>query len=164
MAVYPLLALLWALVLIPPMVRGRARNRSELAEFDRMRLCFVGSTVTPSHAPVAVLPTPIRRSATQRRRRVLAVLGASIALTLVAAVLLRTRMAWGMHLMTYNIVIAYVGLLAHARDQKAKRHHLAAVPEARSLPVTRPYSIPRSARMPIPTPTPIPAMLQAASR
>lgn len=73
-------------------------------------------------------------------------------------------MAWGMHLMTYNIVIAYVGLLAHARDHKAKRHHLTAAPKARSLPVTRPYSIPRSARMPIPTPTPVPAMLQAASR
>ncbi|HVF13673.1 MAG TPA: hypothetical protein VM942_03685, partial [Acidimicrobiales bacterium] len=121
MAVYPLLAVLWALVLVPPMVRRRVRSRAELAEFDRIRLCFVGSTTVPTHPRREGPPTPVRRTASQRRRRVLGLIGAGMIATLIVALFMRTRLAWGMHLLVYDILIAYVALLARSRDKQSSR-------------------------------------------
>ncbi|HVF15069.1 MAG TPA: hypothetical protein VM942_10745, partial [Acidimicrobiales bacterium] len=121
MAVYPLLAVLWALVLVPPMVRRRARSRAELAEFDRIRLCFVGSTTVATHPRREGPPTPVRRTASQRRRRVLGLIGAGMIATLIVALFMRTRLAWGMHLLVYDILIAYVALLARSRDKQSSR-------------------------------------------
>jgi len=163
LAVYPLLALLWALVLVPPLVRGRVRNRAELAEFDRMRLCFVGSTATPTQSRIDTSPAAIRRTATQRRRRVLGVIGFGMAATLVVAVILGTRVAWGMHLLAYDVLIAYVGLLAHSRDQQAKRQHVIA-PSSRPVTALPARRIVRPIPLRHSTPTPLPALLQAASR
>ena len=152
MPVYPLLALLWAIVLVPPMFRGRVRHRAELAEFDRIRLCFAGSTdpVTQEwdEAPVA----PVRTSAAQRRRRVLAVIGALLVTTLAVALVTRTRVAWGMHLLAYDTLIGYVGLLARSSDKRPIR-----TPAVVAVPLR---SVPR----PAPTAVPQLVLLQAASR
>ncbi len=148
--VYPLLALLWAIVLVPPMVRGRVRHRSELAEFDRIRLCFVGSTDVADPQRDESSAPAVRRTAAQRRRRVLAVLGVSIVATLVVAVLVGSRAAWGVHLLAYDVLIAYVGLLARSRDRQ----------------VVRPTGIAPVSNLlrPEPMPAVVPVLLQAASR
>ena len=155
MPVYPLLGLLWALVLLPPLFRRGVRHRGELAEFDRIRLCFVGSATTATNdreeSPIA----PVRRTAAQRRRRVLAVIGVGMVATLAVALVVGTRVAWGMHLLIYDVLIGYVALLARSGDRAIRRSDM--VPELRSAPVT-------PIRRPSPAPRPAPAMLQAASR
>lgn len=121
MPVYPLLALLWAIVLVPPIVRGRSRRRDEFPEFDRARLSVVGAAdvVAPERevAPAA----PVRRTATQRRRRVLAMIGITMIGSLAVALVVGTRVSWGIHLLSYDILIGYVGLLARSRDKQAIR-------------------------------------------
>jgi hypothetical protein len=187
LAVYPLLAVLWAVVLVPPIVRRRVRHRAELAEFDRIRLCFVGSKVTPSHDRAhdldASKPAAVRCTATQRRRRVLAVIGVTMAATLVVAVVVGTRTAWGMHLLSYDILIGYVGLLARSRDHQARRPSVVH-PVVRAAPVAPTTPEPawpeparpeaawpeqgRPIRLPRPSrghgSAPLPGLLHAASR
>ena len=157
MPVYPLLGLLWALVLVPPLLRRGVRHRGELAEFDRIRLCFVGSAPTVSNDAEDGPTAPVRRTAAQRRRRVLAIIGIGMMATLVVALVVGTRVAWGMHLLGYDILIGYVALLARSRDRANRRPALIAVPEPRSASVA-------PIRRPAPAPRPAPALLQAASR
>lgn len=160
MAVYPLLAVLWALVLVPPLLRRRAQTRAEFPEFDRMRLSFVGSTTPATKRRHESPPTAVRRSATQRRRRILALIGAAIFATLVTALVIRTRLAWGMHLLSYDLLIAYVALLARSRDKQPVRRPTVA-------PAPRPVAVSSARRMPRPPvrlPAPQPALLRTASR
>ena len=98
---------------------------------------------------------PVRRTAAQRRRRVLAIIGVGMVGTLAAALVVGTRVAWGMHLLIYDVLIGYVALLARSRDRAIRR--LDIVPVLRSAPVT-------PIRRPAPAPRPAPALLQAASR
>jgi hypothetical protein len=163
LAVYPLLAVLWALVLVPPLVRRRIQTRAEFPEFDRMRLSLVGSTTTATTRRPETPPPAVRRSATQRRRRVLALIGAGMIATLVAAIVMRTRLAWGMHLLIYDVLIAYVALLARARDKQTVRRPTVA-------PLGRPVSVAPARRIPRPPALPARvapsqvALLQTASR
>jgi hypothetical protein len=161
--VYPLLGVLWALVLIPPLLRRRVRHRAELAEVKRIRLCFVGlSPEVPPDREETVAPV-VRRTASQRRRRVLGVIGVGMVATLVVALVVRSRLAWGMHLLVYDVLIAYVSLLARSRDLKARYRPVLAPPvrTARARP-------PRPMRLPSPVPAarrpPLPSLLHAASR
>ena len=167
MAVYPLLALLWALVLVPPMVRRRAHNRAEFPEFDRMRLSRVGRSTPVSPPRDEITSAPVRRSATQRRRRVLALIGTTLVVTLVVALVMRTRLAWGMHLLAYDVLIAYVGLLARASDRQTVRRPVL-VPVPRPIPAGPldyvPRRFPRASHRPTPAPSALPTLLQAASR
>jgi len=163
LAVYPLLAVLWALVLIPPLVRRRTNNRAEFLEFDRMRLSFVGSSSPVSSQLPEATTAPARRSATQRRRRVLALIGTSMVATLVVALVMQTRVAWGAHLLIYDVLIAYVGLLARASDRQAGRRHAVAAVE-RSVPAAPVHRLPHASDRRAPTPAALPALLHAASR
>jgi hypothetical protein len=154
--VYPLLALLWAMVLVPPMFRRRARHRSEFPEFDRVRLSVVGAVGVAGHERHDPSPPPVRRTATERRRRVLALIGIGMVATLAVALVVGTRLTWGIHLLSYDILIAYVGLLARSRDKKAIR----VVAEPRIQPLARARTRPLTA----PAPVPQLVLLQAASR
>jgi hypothetical protein len=87
----------------------------------------------------------------------LAVIGTGMVATLVIALVVGTRVAWGMHLLIYDVLIGYVALLARSRDRAIRRPVV--VPELRTAPVT---AIRRPA--PAPAPRPAPALLQAASR
>ena len=160
MAVYPLLALLWALVLVPPLVRRRAQTRAEFPEFDRMRLSSVGAAKTASKPRDETATPPNRRSATQRRRRVLALIGTGMVATLVVALVMQTRVAWGMHLLAYDVLIAYVGLLARASDKQTGRRAVVAPPMNRPVRAVPSHRTPRSR----PTRTALPALLHASSR
>jgi hypothetical protein len=165
-AVYPLLAVLWALVLIPPLLRRRVRHRAELAEFKRIRLCFVGSSPEISPDREETVAPVVRRTASQRRRRVLRVIGVAMVATLVVALVVRTRLAWGMHLLVYDILIAYVSLLARSRELKARYRPVVAPP------VRPPHARPTHARPPrpmrLPSPSsgsrrsPLPSLLHAS--
>ena len=157
MPVYPLLALLWAMVLLPPMVRRRTRKRSEFPEFDRARLSFVGATDVVGHDRDEPSPAPVRRTATQRRRRVLALIAIAMVATLAVALVVGTRVAWGIHLLSYDVLIAYVGLLARSRDKQAIR--VVAGPRIQPLPTARPRSAPAPS-----APVPQLVLLEAASR
>ena len=141
MPVYPLLALLWAIVLVPPIVRRRVSHRSELVEFDRIRQCFVGSSEAAGLEREEAATAPVRRTAAQRRRRVLAVIAASLVTTLAVALVVRTRVAWGMHLLAYDVLIGYVGLLARSRDRRPIRA-LAAAP-MHPMPRPAPAGVPQ---------------------
>jgi hypothetical protein len=151
--VYPLLALLWAMVLVPPMLRGRVRHRAELAEFDRIQLCFAGSADPVTQERDDATVAALRPTAAQRRRRVLAVIGATLVTTLAVALVVRTRVAWGMHLLAYDVLIGYVGLLARSRDKRPIRapRTVVAAP-VRQLPRPAPAGVPQL------------GLLQAASR
>ncbi len=155
MPVYPLLGLLWALVLIPPLLRRRVEHRGELAEFDRIQLCFAGSATTATNDPDQAPTAPVRRTAAQRRRRVLAIIGIGMVATLAVALVVGTRVAWGMHLLIYDVLIGYVALLARSRDRANRRSVV--VPRLRSVPTA-------AAHRSSPPPRPAPALLQAASR
>jgi hypothetical protein len=126
-----------------------------LAEFDRIRLCFVGSAHTVSNDQEDAPIGPVRRTAAQRRRRVLAVIGSGMLATLAVALVVGTRVAWGMHLLIYDVLIGYVALLARSRDRAMRRP--VALPVLRSVPVA-------PVRRPVPGPRPAPALLHAASR
>jgi hypothetical protein len=126
-----------------------------LAEFDRIRLCFVGSTTTVTNDREAASTAPVRCTAAHRRRRVLAVIGTGMVATLVVALVVGTRVAWGMHLLIYDVLIGYVALLARSRDRAIRRPALA--PGLPSASVT-------AIRRPVPAPRPAPALLHAASR
>ena len=155
MPVYPLLGLLWALVLIPPLLRRRVEHRGELAEFDRIQLCFAGSATTATNEREDAPTAPVRRTAAQRRRRVLAIIGIGMVATLGVALVVGTRLAWGMHLLIYDVLIGYVALLARSRDRANRRPVV--VPRLRSVPTTDTYRTSSPAR-------PAPALLHAASR
>ncbi len=145
MPVYPLLALLWAIVLVPPIVRGRARRRVEFPEFDRARLSLVGAAEVTAHVPEEPVAPPVRRTATQRRRRVLAMIGISMVTTLAVALLAGTRLAWGIHLLSYDLLIAYIGLLARSRDRQAIRTfsgpRIQPLPQTASTPAVVPQLV-----------------------
>ncbi len=159
MPVYPLLGLLWALVLLPPLLRRRVQSRGELAELDRIQLCFAGSAVPATNDREDAPAAPVRRTAAQRRRRVLAVIGFGMVATLAVAVVVGTRIAWGMHLLIYDVLIGYVALLARSRDRAVRRPLVVPV----VAPVLRSASV-APLRRPAPAPRPAPALLQAASR
>jgi hypothetical protein len=144
-------------------VRGRVRHRSESAEFDRIRQCFVAFEGAPSrHRAEPSLPSS-RRTPAQRRRRVLIGIVVAMVATLVAALVVGSRVAWGLHLLGYDVLIGYVGLLARSSDQKDKRRYEAA-PTLRSVPTGPAYANYPPEYPPEYWPEVVPALLQAASR
>lgn len=144
MPVYPLLAILWAMVLLPPVVRRRLRHRDEKATLRRMQMRVVQPDELPPLQPPWESARPVRRTPAQRRRRVLAAIGAAVGVTLVVAVVVRSRLAWGAHLLTYDLLLAYLALLARSADYRAGRRR-------------RPASFPRLAEVRAPAPVLLPA-------
>jgi hypothetical protein len=112
-----------------------------LAEIRNIRLAFAGSVEPVVHDRDDASMAPIRPTAAQRRRRVLATIGVSIVGTLAVALVVRSRLAWGMHLLAYDVLIGYVGLLARSRDKRPIRT-LAAVP-MHPMPRPAPAGVPQ---------------------
>lgn len=139
------LAIVWAAVLIPPMLRARAEGspadsignfRHQLKVLQRAapRAVAPANTLTarPAYrAPQAVptyrlartfTPESSRRARTLRRRRdVLFALMAGMGLTFLLALLPGFGMLWGAHLLIDAAFVAYIAMLVRMRNVAAER-------------------------------------------
>jgi hypothetical protein len=106
-AVLLLLALIWAVVLVPPAVRASAaRKEAFLVSFGEV--------------PVTAPPARARSRPVQRRRRIAGGLLAAMATTLVVGLLPTFRVFLVVHLFLVDSFLAYIALLAHAANQAAR--------------------------------------------
>ncbi len=135
------LAIAWAAVLLPPYIRKRrhARLGDSISLFNRHlsvleRTAPTGSS-SASLSPMAggsARPLPIPRSAVegrQRRREVLAVLGAVVLVTLAGAALIGGLFVY-LHILVDVVALTYVVMLARLKrldDERARK--------VRTLPV-----------------------------
>jgi len=140
-----ILAVVWAVVLVPPWLRSRAdaRPADSISAF-RHRLTVlertgpVGTRRVPmmaqrpdvaGYVPVARRPAPrsqmaamSSRARTQRRRRDIFVgMVAAMATSLVLGFIPSLRILWVVHLLVDAMFVTYVALLVHMRNQAAER-------------------------------------------
>lgn len=140
------LALIWAAVLVPPMLRGRvdARPDASVNHFRRhlhvlqrtgptavraANTLRIPSFAAPTPAPApsyrvarTYSPEAARRARTLRRRRdVLFTLLAAMGATLVLGFLPSLRMLWALHVVLDLLFGAYVAMLIRARGLAAER-------------------------------------------
>ncbi len=106
MTVVLLLALIWAVVLVPPAIRSHAERRK----------AFLVSFGQP---PVDV-PLPSRRPSPhiRRRRRIAGGLLVAMAATLLVGLLPPFRALLVVHLFLVDSFLAYIGLLAYRADHR----------------------------------------------
>jgi peptidoglycan/LPS O-acetylase OafA/YrhL len=110
------LAAAWVVALVPSAVRGRAgRKLEQIGHFDRIR-GSLGGVSESAREETRARPAP-RLSPARRKRRVLKVIAFALMATLAVAVQQRTRLAWGMHLLVYDVLLAYLALIARARQR-----------------------------------------------
>jgi hypothetical protein len=135
------LAIAWAAVLLPPYLRKRRHSRlgDSISLFNRHlsvleRTAPTGST-SASLSPMAngaASPLPVPRSAIeaqQRRREVLAVIGAAVLVSLAGAALIGGLFVY-LHLLIDVLALGYLALLA-----RLKRVHDERAQKVRTLPV-----------------------------
>ncbi len=138
------LALIWAAVLVPPLLRARAEARPadsishfrrHLRVLQRTSPTAVGAANTlriPNFAPPTpppsyrltrnYSPAAARRARTLKRRRdVLFTLLAAMGATLVLGLLPSLRMLWALHVGLDLVFGAYVAMLIRARGLAAER-------------------------------------------
>ena len=149
MAVLVILALLWAAVLLPPLLRSRTqRAASSIVDFNR-KLDVLGRTndgldvdenvtVPPGSGavpavPMMPLPSAIAASRSAKRRRdVLRVLTVVVTLTLLLAAVTGAVAAWALQIAADGAMVAYLGLWAWLRNAQAER-----IEKVRYLPQPR---------------------------
>ncbi len=156
------LAVIWAAVLIPPMLRARAEARPadsighfrrQLHVLQRTAPSVLGATsaapfpgravsvpsaafrhVPPARAPHGYSPEAARRARTLKRRRdVLFTLLSAMGATLVLGLLPPLRALLGLHVVLDLLFVGYVALLIRARNAAAEREM-----KLRFLPATAP--------------------------
>ena len=141
-----ILAVVWAVVLVPPWLRSRAdaRPADSISAF-RHRLTVlertgpVGTRRVPmlshrsdvaGYVPIARRPGPrttamsamSSRARTQRRRRDIFVgMLAAMVTSLVLGFIPSLRILWVVHLLVDAMFVTYVALLVHMRNQAAER-------------------------------------------
>jgi hypothetical protein len=138
-----ILAVLWAVVLVPPLVRSRSQRTADSIVDFNYKLDILSRTngnrrLFRRHA---ALPTPdlgasgpalgaqfvpgVRVSAAarsaKRRREVLQVLGFAFLGSLLIAVLAGSTLFWALQIFVDLLVLAYLGLWAWARNIQAER-------------------------------------------
>lgn len=124
MSVLLLLAIIWVVVLVPPVVRARAARR------DAFLVSF-----SPPPAAAETLPTPSPSVTVQRRRRIAGGLLVAMVATLLAGLLPTFRILLVVHLFLVDSFLAYIALLAHMAGRAARNRTAESRPEVRS---TRP--------------------------
>jgi hypothetical protein len=132
-----ILAVLWAVVLVPPLLRSRSQHSADsIVDFNN-KLDVLGRT--NGHLEVENLsagepspPSPdrdlvpaLRASAAQRsarrRRDAIRVLMASVTVTLVLAAVTHAAAAWALQILVDVLVAAYFALWAWARTLQVER-------------------------------------------
>jgi hypothetical protein len=123
MGVFLLLALIWAVVLVPPALRSHAAQQEAF-------LASIGSVEE------RVRPSVVRSVRIRCRRRIAGGLLLAMAATLLVGLLPTFRVLLVVHLFVADSFIAYIALLAHwaARDGRAAAVSAAAAPEVASEP------------------------------
>lgn len=130
-----LLAVIWAAVLIPPMVRARAESRPAGSITDFRRQLRVLARTTPYASAAAPLVAPMyaassvhrpvaarrRASSVKRRRDILVGLLVAMAGSLLFGVLPPLRVLWLVHVVLDVLFVAYVALLVYMRNLAAER-------------------------------------------
>ncbi len=121
------LAVLWAAILAPPLLRARAANRGPV-DFNDFYSSL--SRVAGRNGARGVLPAdPIarrrvllmRKRTAERRRRVLATLGAAVGITFLAASFGSGVGPWMLFGLSTLLLLGYVGLLVALRRSNAAR-------------------------------------------
>ena len=148
-----ILAVIWAAVLIPPLLAGRAEGRpaDSIGDFRRQlsvlrRAAPIGAPTAPL-APYGTVPfvaaprtqsrnEAARRRTVKRRRDVFYALLTSMGGTLVLSFVPGMRVLFGLHLVLDALFVGYVALLLRMRNQAAEREmkvhflpHATAAPE-----------------------------------
>lgn len=121
MAVVLLLALIWAVLLVPPARRAHAARQDAF-------LLSIGSTpeLEPPRSPV------VRSLRVQRRRRIAGGLLIAMAVTFALGLLPTFRILLVVHLFLADSFIAYIALLAHWANRAA----LSPAPAVENLPAS----------------------------
>ena len=122
MGVALLLAIIWALILVPPAVRAHAaRKEAFLVSFGE--------------GPAALYTPPRPRSqSVHRRRRIAGGLLTAMAVTLLMGLLPTFRPLLVVHLFLVNSFLAYIGLLAHRANRRWAPPHVAPAAPGPALP------------------------------
>ncbi|HUR22314.1 MAG TPA: hypothetical protein VMZ73_00430, partial [Acidimicrobiales bacterium] len=118
MAVVLLLALIWAVLLVPPALRAQAARQQ----------AFLLSIGSPPNAQEPGRPSTVPSLRVQRRRRIAGGLLVAMAVTLVAGLLPTFRVLLIVHLFLVDSFIAYIALLAHWSDRAAPAADAAPLP------------------------------------
>ncbi len=119
MSVFVVLGLIWAAVLVPPVLRARAERRAEFIDSFRVQMGALGKKARPEVqvARPSRAPGPRPVNPVKRRRDILGgLLGAMIG-SLVLGAIPSLRAVWVLHLFLLNLFIGYLALLAHQRRQ-----------------------------------------------
>ncbi len=121
MSVLVVLGVIWAAVLIPPVLRARAERRAEFIESFRDQMGALGHKA--ERCMESELEARRRRRATPVKRRrdiVGGLLGAMIGSLMLGAIP-SLRVVWVLHLFLLNTFIGYLALLAHQRGLALRR-------------------------------------------
>jgi hypothetical protein len=122
LAVVVLLALIWAVLLVPPALRAHAARQEAF-------LLSIGSSPDGEQR---LRPSMVRSLRVQRRRRIAGGLVLSMAATLVVGLLPTFRILLVVHLFLVDSFIAYIALLAYWADRAAVAE--APAPEVAAAP------------------------------
>ena len=119
MTAVALIAVLWLAVLVPQAVKSHNERRREFLDSFQRSLGALDAARPDSSASRQPAAAPSRpRSAAQRRRTVLGLLLASMAVSAVPAVVLGGKTALAVHLAVDNVFLLYLGLLVRWRDAR----------------------------------------------
>ena len=131
------LAALWAVVLLPPLLRARTdRSADSIGDFN-YRLGVLGQTngaaptnTRPSTAapsanvplpPVYAAPMTASERAAKRRRDVVRILVAAVTITFVAAYFTGVPALWALQVVTDVLLVAYFALWAWVRQVQTEQ-------------------------------------------
>lgn len=120
MSVFVVLGLIWAAVLVPPVLRARSGRRAEFIDSFRAQMGALDSRRVKAAALTEQRSRP-KTSPAQRRRDVLGGLLGALIGSLVLGAFPSLRMVWVLHLFLLNVFLGYVALLAHQRQVTDRR-------------------------------------------
>ncbi len=114
-----ILAVLWAVVLLPPLLRSRTqRSNDSIGDFN-FRLDALGRTNGALHLPM-MRAKPAGRSA-KRRRDVMRVLLIAVGVSGLLALATNLAAVWALNVLADLALLAFASLWAWARSVQAER-------------------------------------------
>jgi len=132
-----ILAVLWAVVLVPPLIRNRSQRTADSIVDFNYKLDVLGRTngnldevepagailsarMAPSPLPLAISASAAQRSA-RRRREIVRSLMVAVTISLLLAAITHAAAAWGLQIFVDVAAATYFGLWAWARTAQVER-------------------------------------------